>query len=119
EGYRVTLSGIAGEAATGGFVPAPTLELQNLLVRARLFRLAHQLRAWARKMGKPALPLLCEALRGFFRYSATYPWAPDALWPPPWFQPGFVERNKAALLGIHQDWHCLAACRVFKTRYSC
>src|SRR5437773_3265887 len=98
EGYRVTLSGIAGEAATGGFVPAPTLELQNLLVRARLFRLAHQLRAWARKMGKPALPLLWEALRGFSRYSATYPWAPDALCPPPWFQPGFVERNKAALL---------------------
>jgi asparagine synthase (glutamine-hydrolysing) len=32
QGYRVTLSGIGGDHATGGGVPTPTPELQNLLV---------------------------------------------------------------------------------------
>lgn len=95
--YRVTLSGIAAEAPTGGYVPTPTIEFQNLLARARLFRLARQLPAWAQKMGKPPLPLLWEALRGFFAHSLASPWAPKAICPAPWFQADFVERNQAAL----------------------
>jgi len=94
-GYRVTLSGIGGEF-TGDGVPTPTPEFQNLLARARFFTLSRQLRAWAAKMRKPWLPLLWEAVRGF---------SPLALWDipkyvnpaAPWFHPGFVRRNRAAL----------------------
>ena len=49
-------------------------------------------------MNKHPLPLLWEAFRGFFTHSLTYPWAPKVLCPPHWFQPRFVQRNKAALL---------------------
>ena len=97
-GFRVTLSGFGGEDPTGGYLPTPTLELQDLLTRARLPRLVQQLRAWAQKMNKSPLPLLWETLRGLFTRSLTYPWAPKTLCPPPWFQPSFVQRNKAALL---------------------
>ena len=47
-------------------MPTPTPELQNLLARARFFTLARQLNAWAAKMRKPRLPLLWDAIRGFF-----------------------------------------------------
>jgi len=95
--YRVTLSGIAGEDPTGGHTPSPIPELQDLLVRARFFRLAHQLDAWAAKMGRPRLPLLWKALRGFFGRSITFPCPPEYMCPPPWLQPDFVRRYEAAL----------------------
>lgn len=94
---RVTLSGIAGEDPTGGYVPSPILELQDLLVRARFFRLAHQLRAWAAKMGRSRLPLLWKVLRGFCGRSITFPCPPKYLCPPPWLHPDFVRRHEAAL----------------------
>jgi asparagine synthase (glutamine-hydrolysing) len=56
QGHRVTLSGIGGEQATGGGVPTPTPELQNLIARGHFFTLAHQLTAWAAKMRKQAAP---------------------------------------------------------------
>ena len=65
KGHRVTLSGIGGDEVTSGDVPTPTLELQNLLARARFFTLARQLNAWATKMRKSPLPLLWRAARGF------------------------------------------------------
>src|SRR6202022_3361577 len=45
QGYRVVLSGIAGDDVMGGGVPTPRAELQDLLARARLFKLAHQAKA--------------------------------------------------------------------------
>ena len=96
-GYRVTLSGIAGEEATGGFVPTPRPEVQDLLARGRFFTLAHQLNAWAIKMRKPRLPLLWEATRGFFPLSLLHP--PKHLHSVPWLHSDFVARNRAALLG--------------------
>ena len=66
QGYLVTLSGIGGDEPTGGGVPTPTPELQDLLARARFVTLARQLNAWAAKMRKHRLPLLWEAVQGFF-----------------------------------------------------
>jgi asparagine synthase (glutamine-hydrolysing) len=95
--HRVVLSGIAGESATGGGVPTPRPELQNLLTRAQLFTLAHQLKAWAVKMRKPGLPLLWEAIRGFFPVVLTG--VPKDMRPAPWLDSSFVRRNHAALCG--------------------
>jgi asparagine synthase (glutamine-hydrolysing) len=96
-GYRVVLSGLGGESATGGAVPTPSPELQNLLVRARFFTLARQLTAWAVKMRRHRLPLLWEAARRFF-FAAPLDGFTD-LRSVPWFCPGFVRRNRAALCG--------------------
>jgi asparagine synthase (glutamine-hydrolysing) len=96
QGYRVTLSGIGGGEVTGGAVPTPTTELQNLLVRARFFTLTHQLKAWAMKMKKRRLPLLWGAVQGFFSARVD---VSDEMRRPPWFHPSFVQRNRAALWG--------------------
>jgi asparagine synthase (glutamine-hydrolysing) len=95
QGYRVTLVGIGGEEATGGFVPTPRPELQNLLLRARFFTLAHQLKAWAAKMRKSPLPLLWQAVRGFVVSSAVGP--SEEIHPAPWLHSGFLDRNRTAL----------------------
>jgi len=94
-GHRVRLSGIGGDEVTYGDVPSPTIELQNLLARARFFALARQLKAWALKMKKPRLPLLWKATRGFFSLSLTG--LTIDMRPAPWFRPDFVRRNYAAL----------------------
>ena len=97
-GYRVTLSGVGGEDSTGGYVPTPIPELQDLISRAQLREFPRQAGAWGRKMAKHPLLLLWEVLRSFWGDSVTNPWAPRVLCPPPWFRPGFVKRNRAALL---------------------
>jgi asparagine synthase (glutamine-hydrolysing) len=96
QGYRVTISGIGGDEPTGGGVPTPTPELQNLLARARFVALSHQLNAWATKMRKPRLPLLWEAVQGFLSARVNLP---KDLCPAPWFHPGFVRRNRVAFCG--------------------
>jgi asparagine synthase (glutamine-hydrolysing) len=97
QGHRVTLSGLGGEEATGAGVPTPTPELQNLLARARFIKLAQQVKAWASKMRKPQLPLLWEAVRGFFPLALAD--VPKDMRPAPWFHQDFVRRNHAALWG--------------------
>ena len=92
QGHRVVLSGIGGSEFLGDGVPTPKSEFQNLLTRARLFTLIRQLNAWAIKMRKPRLPLLWEAVQGFFLRAG-------AANIPPWFKSGFVHRNRAALCG--------------------
>ncbi len=96
-GYRVTLSGMTGEMATGGGIPTPTPELQNYLARARFITLTRQLKAWATKMRVSQLPLLWEAVRGFLPLALT-----DARRNPvqgsPWFRDSFVRKNREALL---------------------
>jgi asparagine synthase (glutamine-hydrolysing) len=96
QGHCVALSGIGGDEATGGGVPTPTPELQNLLARARLVTLSRQLSAWAAKMRKPRLPLFWEAVRGFFSARVD---VPKEMRLASWFDPGFVRRNRAALCG--------------------
>jgi asparagine synthase (glutamine-hydrolysing) len=97
QGHFVTLSGIGGDDFTGGGVPTPRPELQNLIARAQFLRLAHQLNTWAVKMRKHRLPLLWEAIRGFVPPALAA--APADTLMAAWFHPGFVHRNKAALCG--------------------
>jgi asparagine synthase (glutamine-hydrolysing) len=94
QGHRVALSGIGGDEATGGGVPTPTPELQNLLARARFITLARQLNAWAAKMKKDRLPLLWEAVRGFISARVDLP---KEMRPAPWLHLDFVRRNRTAL----------------------
>ena len=96
QGHRVTLSGLGGESATAGGLPTPTPELQDLLIRLRIFALARKLSAWAIKMRRSRTSLLWEALRGFC--PPIFLKAPEYVSPVPcWLDPGFVCRNKAAL----------------------
>jgi asparagine synthase (glutamine-hydrolysing) len=97
QGHRVTLSGIGGDEVTYGDVPAPTVKLQDLLARGRLWTVTHQLNAWAAKMRKRQLPLLWKAIRGFFSLSLTGVCIDMS--PAPWLHPGFLHRNHAALRG--------------------
>lgn len=96
QGYRVTLSGIGGDEFTGGSVPTPTPELQDLLARNRFLSLARQLNAWATRMKKPRLRLLWDAILGFFSARIEMP---EDLRSVSWFRPGFVCRNYSALCG--------------------
>ncbi len=105
QGNRVVFSGFGGEEATGGGVPRPRPELQNLLARARLGALVHQLNAWAKKMNKPRLPLLWDAARGFFPPGSLD--MPKETRPGAWFNAGFARRNWVAL------WRYPSRVRVF------
>jgi asparagine synthase (glutamine-hydrolysing) len=105
QGHRVVLSGIGGGEVTGGDVPTPRPELQDLLARARFFTLARQLKAWAVKMRTSRVTLLKEVAQGFFplalggvskkRHSI------------PWLEPEFARRNSAALCA------CLSRVKLF------
>jgi asparagine synthase (glutamine-hydrolysing) len=96
KGYRVTLSGIGGDEPTGGGVPTPTPELQNLLARLRFVTLSRQLDAWAAKTRKPRLPLLWEAAQGFLSARVDLPKEMRSAF---WLRPDFVRRNHAAFCG--------------------
>jgi len=99
QGNRAVLSGIGGNEVTGGGVPTPRQELQDLLVRARFGELAQQLNAWAVKMRKHRLRMLWEAISGFLSLSLSDQVLPQSMRLAPWFDPGFVRRNRAALCG--------------------
>jgi asparagine synthase (glutamine-hydrolysing) len=99
QGHRVVLAGIGGDEVTGGGVPTPRPELQNLLVRARFFTLARQLKAWAARMRTPRIPLLWQAARPFLARSVTGAGTPKHVRPAPWFYRGFIRQNHAALYG--------------------
>jgi asparagine synthase (glutamine-hydrolysing) len=96
QGYRITFSGIGGDEPTGGGVPTPTPEFQDLIARARFVTLARQLNAWAAKMRKHQFSLLREAVQGFFSARVELP---QETRPGPWLHLGFVGRNRAAFCG--------------------
>jgi len=96
QGNRVVLSGIGGDEVMGG-VPTPTLELEDLLARARFKTLAHQLKAWALDKRKPWFHLFCESAKGFF--SPGFLGVSNHKRPAVWLNPHFVKRNLAALKG--------------------
>ncbi len=97
QGHRVTLSGLAGENATGGGMPTPRPELQDLMATLRFSALAHQLKAWSAKMKKPWLPLLWEAVRGFF--PPALEGMSKNIFETSWFHRDFVRRHRVALCG--------------------
>jgi asparagine synthase (glutamine-hydrolysing) len=69
-GCRVLLSGFGGDEVTGG-VPTPVPELQDLVSRISLIRLARQLHTWAIQQRRPWSHLLGEALRAFLPWHLT------------------------------------------------
>lgn len=93
---RVVLSGIGGDEVTGG-VPTPIVELQDLLARAQLGQLAHQLRAWALDKRTPWLHLLLESASGFLPFALAR--SPKHREPASWLQSGFVNLYRSALQG--------------------
>jgi asparagine synthase (glutamine-hydrolysing) len=96
QGNRVVLSGVGGDEVMGG-VPTPKPELMDLLATARFRLLARQLKAWALSNRKPWFHLFFEALRGFFPPALVG--VPHPMRPPGWLDPGFINRQRAALTG--------------------
>lgn len=80
-----------------GGVPTPIPELSDLIARAELKKLVHQLRAWALDKRKPWFHLLSEAMRGFL---PLVPFGlPEHLRPPAWLHPEFVKKYRKPLTG--------------------
>jgi asparagine synthase (glutamine-hydrolysing) len=96
EGNRVVLSGIGGDEVMGG-VPTAVPEFEDLLARAQLGALAHQLKVWALVKKKPWFHLFWEAARRFVPPALIG--VPKFMCPAPWLQSGFVERHWDALTG--------------------
>lgn len=114
-GSRVVLSGIGGDEVLGG-VPTPIPELADLLARARFKTLAHALRAWALNKRKPWFHLLFEAARGFLPLSFIA--LPEHRRPAPWLMPGFVKRNRDALIGYEHRLKLLGPLPTFQENVS-
>ena len=96
QGSRVVLSGTGGDEVLGG-VPTPLPELRDLLVRARLRRLAKGVTTWAIAQKKPWMHLFGEVLEGFLPRSLHH--TPAYRRPAPWLDPRFVRRHRRALEG--------------------
>lgn len=95
EGHRVVLSGIGGDEVTGGGVPSPIPELQDLLRQLDFTTFIRQVTAWAEKMrtGESTLvrELIRETVTRFFGVAERG--IPRATW----FNAAFVRRNRKAL----------------------
>jgi asparagine synthase (glutamine-hydrolysing) len=90
-GYRVTISGVGGDSATGkDLTPLP--ELQNLLASGHFVLLLRRLNAWAGKTEEPRRLLLWKIIREFLPqyHSANML---DSLW----FRSEFNRRNQDSL----------------------
>jgi asparagine synthase (glutamine-hydrolysing) len=90
--YRVTISGVGGDSATGKEL-TPLPELQNLLASGRFITFIRRLNAWAGKTGKPWRSLLWEALREYIPQRDHTAVTLDGLW----FRSEFNRRNHASL----------------------
>lgn len=95
-GYRVLLSGVGGDEVTGG-VPTPIPELLDLLTRARVNELAHQLKLWALNKKRPWIHLALEAVRELLPRILLR--MPKHKRPAPWLKADFVRRNLGAFSG--------------------
>jgi asparagine synthase (glutamine-hydrolysing) len=96
QGNRVVLSGIGGDEVMGG-IPTPLPELQDLLARARVSLLAHQVTAWALEKRKPWFHLLFGAAKEFSPLWLVD--VPKSMRPVPWLQANFVKSHRTALTG--------------------
>jgi len=91
-GYRVTISGVGGDNATGKD-PTPLPEFQNLLASGRFLPFIRQLNAWASKTEKSRRSLLWEAIREFLPQRDQPGNMLDGLW----FRSEFNRRNHDSL----------------------
>jgi len=89
QGNRVVLSGIGGDEFLGG-VPDPIPELADLLTRAQLLALVHQLKSWALVQRRPWLRLLQQSLQPFLPHLLRPSVGPQGH--APWLCPGFAKR---------------------------
>lgn len=94
--HRVTLSGIGGSEFTGGGVPTPVLELQDLISRAHFLKFFRQLEAWSLKTQQKKIRILWRVVRGFLPLNFVP--AKDAT-SMPWLNPDFARGNQTALQG--------------------
>lgn len=95
--YRAVLSGIGGDEATGGGIPTPIPELQNLLVRMRWFRFKRRLDIWAKRMGTAQFQLLRKSIVGLIPTLHSNSGANRL--PAAWFNPDFIQRNSTSFSG--------------------
>jgi asparagine synthase (glutamine-hydrolysing) len=91
-GYRITISGVGGDRATGK-EPTPLPDLQNLLTRGRFIAFIRQLNAWASKIEKSRRSLLWETIREFLPQRDHAANLLDGLW----FRSEFNRRNHESL----------------------
>jgi asparagine synthase (glutamine-hydrolysing) len=98
QGHRVLLSGIGGDEILGG-VPTPVPELADLLSQLRLRTLVRQLVEWSLANRRPILYVLAETLQCFL---PTPLQITSKTLTPSWLCRGFVNRNRAPLLGYRK-----------------
>jgi len=115
QGNRVVLSGIGGDEVMGG-VPTPIPEFEDLLARAQVGKLAHQLKVWALNKRTPWLHLLFEAARGFFPPALVG--VPKHKRPATWLNPAFVKRNRSALQGYETTLNLFGPLPTFQENVS-
>lgn len=111
QGHRVVLSGIGGDEVTGG-VPTPTPQLADLLARAKIIDLAHQLKIWALSKRIPWFYLLFETVRQFLPTAVC---VPKHKRPVPWLHPSFVRRHRDVLRGYESRLKLFGALPSFQT----
>jgi asparagine synthase (glutamine-hydrolysing) len=115
QGNRVVLSGIGGDEVTGG-VPTPLPELADLLVSFHFKSLGARLKLWALAKRQPWFHILFEAIRGFLPFPLLR--RPKQRQPPPWIEPAFAERHRAALSGYEQRLHVFGPLPSFQDNMS-
>ena len=108
---RVLLSGIGGDEVMGG-IPAPTLELADLLATARFRTLAHQLKVWALSKRKPWFHLLFEVFGAFCPVAVSASRCDQIK---PWLTADFLSRNRVALQGYERRLNLLGALPSFQS----
>ena len=91
-GYQVLLQGLGGDEVLGG-IPAPSLELADLLQSARIVAFTKRLFAWSLALRVPAVHLGWESAREFLRL----PELAEAQ--VAWLHPEFARRTRRALAG--------------------
>ena len=126
QGNRIVLSGVGGDEVTGG-VPTAIPELANLLARARLKALAHQLKVWALNKKKPWFHLFFDTVHEFIPSGLVG--IPKHMRPAPWLNPDFVKRNRSALQGygsrltlfgpLPSFQECVSALQVLQRQLAC
>jgi asparagine synthase (glutamine-hydrolysing) len=95
--HRVTLSGVGGSEFTGGGVPTPVLELQDLISRAHFLKFVRKMEAWSLKTRQKKSSMLWGVIRGFLPLEFAQP--PNEALPLPWLNSEFVDQNRLALQG--------------------
>lgn len=104
--YRVVLSGLGGDEFMGG-IPDPRAQLADLILQAKLGRLAKELSAWSLIKRKPWVQLLSLSLIEALPVSLSKHLLKEAT-PEPWIEPTFARRTRLSdRLVRSQDHFCL------------